>query len=82
VRYVYLYLLRSIPHPERRYIGSTDDVRRRLIEHDAGRSIHTAKFAPWPLVAVVAFTDDARAIAFERYLKSGSGAEFARRHLW
>ncbi len=28
------------------------------------------------------FDDDARADAFERYLKSGSGHAFARRHFW
>jgi len=78
----YVYLLRSIPHPDRRYIGSTNDLRRRLAEHDAGKSVHTSKFRPWRLAAAVAFADVDRAIAFERYLKSGSGAEFARRHLW
>ena len=77
-----VYLLRSVPHPNRRYIGSADDVRRRLAEHDAGKSIHTAKFRPWRLVVAMTFDDDYRAIALERYLKSGSGAEFARRHLW
>jgi hypothetical protein len=29
----------------------------------------------------VKFADEARAVAFEKYLKSGSGCEFARRHL-
>ena len=78
----YVYLLRSVPQPSRRYTGSTDDLRRRLTEHNAGRSVHTAKFRPWRLVTAVAFEDEDRAIDFERYLKSGSGAEFARRHLW
>jgi predicted GIY-YIG superfamily endonuclease len=77
-----VYLLRSVPDPERRYIGSTDNVRRRLIEHNAGQSVHTSKFRPWRLVAAIAFQNDDRALEFERYLKSGSGAEFARRHLW
>jgi hypothetical protein len=30
---------------------------------------------------VVEFADERRAIAFERYLKSGSGVAFAKRHL-
>ena len=78
----YVYLLRSIPHPDRRYIGSTDNLRRRLDQHNAGKSIHTAKFRPWRLVTSVAFRDDDRALAFEKYLKSGSGAAIANRHLW
>jgi hypothetical protein len=28
----------------------------------------------------VKFADERRALKFEKYLKSGSGAEFARRH--
>ena len=78
----YVYLLRSVPHPDRRYVGSTCDLRRRLAEHNDGKSVHTAKFRPWRIVAAVALRDAARADAFERYLKSGSGSAFARRHLW
>ena len=33
------------------------------------------------LDAIVAFQDETRALAFERYLKSGSGVAFAKRHL-
>jgi putative endonuclease len=32
------------------------------------------------LHVVIAFSDEARAIRFERYLKSGSGRAFAKRH--
>ena len=34
------------------------------------------------LSSYIAFTDRAKAGAFERYLKSGSGHAFARKHLW
>jgi putative endonuclease len=56
----------------------TDDLRQRLREHNAGESSYTAKFRPWKLTTYVAFTDPAKAEAFERYLKSGSGPAFAR----
>jgi predicted GIY-YIG superfamily endonuclease len=77
-----VYLLRSVPHPHRHYIGSTGALRRRLAEHDAGKARSTAPHRPWRLVVAIAFADDDRAIELEHYLKSGSGAEFARRHLW
>ena len=41
-----------------------------------------SKFTPWRLVTYVAFSDQAKATAFERYLKSGSGHAFARKRLW
>jgi len=57
------------------------DARSRE-DHQDGRSPHTAKFAPWLMVAYFAFVAENTAVAFERYLKSGSGRAFATRHLW
>ena len=45
----YVYILRSIDFPEQEYIGATSDLKRRLPEHNAGKSAHTAKFKPWQL---------------------------------
>lgn len=78
----YVYLLESLAHPDERYVGLTHDLRGRLAEHNAGKSRHTSKYTPWRVVTYVAFSDHAAAAAFERYLKSGSGHAFARRHLW
>jgi putative endonuclease len=78
----YVYLLVSEPESSRRYVGLTTDLRQRLREHNAGKSLHTAKYKPWRLVTYVAFSDKDSADAFERYLKSGSGHAFARKHLW
>jgi putative endonuclease len=78
----YVYLLRSIPHPEQRYVGLTSDLEKRLAAHNAGQSSHTAKFRPWNLVTYLGFNDDDRAAAFEKYLKSGSGHAFANKRLW
>jgi hypothetical protein len=36
---------------------------------------------PWELDVLIQFSDERRAMAFERYLKSGSGVAFAKRHL-
>jgi putative endonuclease len=77
-----VYLLQSHASPDQRYVGLTTDLKRRLARHNAGESFHTAKFIPWRLVTYVAFTDQAKATAFERYLKSGSGHAFARKRLW
>ncbi len=78
----YVYLLESLPQQSQRYIGVTSDLKQRLHEHNSGRSIHTSKFKPWRLVTYIAFADRAKAGAFERYLKSGSGHAFANKRLW
>ena len=78
----YVYLLQSVAFPGERYIGITSDLNRRLEEHNSGKSNHTSKYGPWKIVTAVRFEDDERAAAFEKYLKSGSGRSFAKRHLW
>lgn len=77
----YVYLLRSVPCPTKRYVGITSDFQKRLKQHNAGHSPYTSTHRPWEAVVVIRFDDD-RAEAFERYLKSGSGHAFANRHLW
>jgi putative endonuclease len=77
----YVYLLESIAFPEENYVGLTDNLRARLDAHNAGQSPHTAKFKPWRLVTYIAFSDDTKAVAFERYLKSASGRAFAKKRL-
>jgi predicted GIY-YIG superfamily endonuclease len=67
--------------PEQEYIGATADLKRRIPEHNAGRSAHTAKFTPWKLVWYCAFPDKYKALAFEKYLKSHSGRAFAKKRL-
>ena len=77
----YVYILNSILDSDRMYVGITNDLENRLREHNAGESIHTNKYKPWKLMSYIAFDDKEKAVAFERYLKSGSGRSFAKRHL-
>jgi len=77
----YVYFLQSVDHPEQNYVGLADDLRSRFKTHNAGGSPHTAKYKPWRLVSHVAFSDHAKAVAFERYMKSASGRAFAKKRL-
>lgn len=78
----YVYLIESLSAQGERYLGMTTDLTERLREHNSGKSSYTSKFKPWKLTTYIAFTDRAKAEAFERYLKSGSGHAFARKRLW
>jgi putative endonuclease len=75
-----VYVLESSRNPDRHYIGLTSDVAARLAAHNDARSPHTAKHGPWTLLVALEFADEGRAAKFERYLKTGSGRAFARRH--
>ncbi len=76
----FVYVIQSVVDRERHYVGLTSDVAARITAHNEGRSLHSAKHKPWRLMVAVEFADAAAAAAFERYLKSGSGRAFARRH--
>ena len=77
----YVYLLRSISHPDRVYVGITDNLEQRLTAHNVGKAKHTSKYRPWRIETYLAFTDHQMAVAFERYLKTSSGIAFARKRL-
>jgi predicted GIY-YIG superfamily endonuclease len=76
-----VYILKNRQTPPKYYTGLTSNLAERLDDHNRGRCTHTAKYRPWAVDAVIKFADERRAVAFEKYLKSGSGVEFARRHL-
>jgi putative endonuclease len=76
----FVYVLKNTESTPRFYVGLTAEVEARLAQHNAGRSTHTSRYRPWHLHVVIQFPDETRAVRFERYLKSGSGRAFARRH--
>ena len=77
----YVYCLVCETDPARRYVGFTEDLKQRVVDHNAGRNPSTAG-TDWRLKGYVAFDEKPRALAFERYLKSGSGHAFAKKRLW
>ncbi len=77
----YVYILVAEADAQRHYTGCTTDLQARLQKHNAGGVPHTAKYRPWRVETVIRFNSQEKARAFEAYLKSGSGREFARRHL-
>jgi len=76
----FVYVLEAIDE-QHWYIGITDNVDRRLEEHNAGKSPYTSTIKQWRLKTYIAFKDRKRAEAFERYLKSHSGRAFTKKHL-
>ena len=61
----YVYFLESLSQPGERYIGLASDLKSRLIDHNARKSPHTAKFKPWRLATCVAFVERRQAAEFE-----------------
>ena len=76
----FVYVLKNTSADPEFYVGLTSDPKGRLAGHNAGQCPHTAFRRPWLLHVLVEFSDEGRAIRFERYLKSGSGRAFAKKH--
>ena len=77
----FAYILKSETRPDELYRGHTSDIEERLKAHNAGDCRHTKKWRPWSIVFYAAFPTLSQAQDFERYLKSGSGHAFAKKHL-
>ena len=76
----FVYIIRSVREPHRRYVGLTADVLARLEAHNAGQNRSTALWRPWTVDVCIEFQSEALASRFERYLKTGAGHAFAQRH--
>jgi predicted GIY-YIG superfamily endonuclease len=70
----FVYVLKNADPEPHFYVGLTSDVNARLTDHNAGRCPHTASRRPWHLHVVLEFSDEQRALRFERYLKSAPAA--------
>ena len=76
----YVYILKSLSH-KKVYIGQTENLDRRLREHNSGKSNYTAKFVPWEIVYTEKFYSRVNALEREKYFKSASGRKFVKKIL-
>lgn len=63
------------------YTGCTGDLGARMQRHKKGHVPATAKRLPVILISYTAFNNQYRAFEFEKYLKTGSGRAFLKRHI-
>ena len=79
-RFYYTYVLESLTDGKR-YIGVTNDLRRRFLEHQKGKNISTAPRRPFSLIyyeAGLSYTDAKRR---EGYMKTTDGRRFLAKRL-
>jgi putative endonuclease len=60
------------------YVGMTNNLERRLIEHNNGENSSTKAYKPFVLIYTVAFPTRIEAREKEKYLKSGIGKEYLK----
>jgi putative endonuclease len=68
----YTYLLQS-QVTATLYIGTTNDLKRRIKEHNSGESAYTKKYMPWEVIYYEAYTNKQDASRREKYFKTTQG---------
>ena len=65
----YTYILKS-QKDNSYYIGFTSQFRKRIRQHNSGKSAYTSKHSPYKLVYRESFNTKKEAIKIEKHLKS------------
>jgi len=76
----YVYILKSKKF-KYKYIGSTNNLERRLKEHDQGTCRASSPYRPFELKGYIAVCNKDKAVRLEKYLKSGSGSVFSIKYM-
>ncbi len=71
MRYI-VYVLSSLKD-KKSYVGFTNNIERRLHEHNTGKSNFTKKYLPWEVLYKEEFDSKIEARKREKYLKSSAG---------
>ena len=79
-QYWYVYLLQSKKTKEW-YIGSTRDLQKRILSHNAGKNRSTKHAVSWRVIYCEISLHQKDARAREKYLKSGMGRRYLKNRL-
>lgn len=75
-----MYYVYSLRCKDGFYVGCTDNLKERIDRHNKGYVPATKDRRPLELVWYMAFKNKYRSFLFEKYLKSGSGRAFIKKH--
>ncbi|TSC94994.1 MAG: putative endonuclease containing a URI domain [Parcubacteria group bacterium Licking1014_1] len=75
----YVYLLQN--KQGRWYIGSTNNLQKRILSHNSGKNQSTKHWIPWKLIYCEISLNRNDARVREKYLKSGMGRKYLKNRL-
>lgn len=76
----FTYILKSIKNIKY-YTGHTNNLGERLVEHNAGKSKYSKRYAPWKVVYREIFETEDEAVRREKYFKSSAGRKWLKKHI-
>jgi len=75
----FVYILLSTI-AKKTYVGITDDLKRRLKQHNLGYHFYTKRYKPWKIVFSEKYIDRNAARVREKYLKSAAGRRWMNKY--
>ena len=76
----FVYILKS-EIENKFYTGHTNDLSRRLLEHNSGKHYYAKRFIPWKLVYTEEYNTLVDAVIREKYLKSAAGRKWIKKKM-
>jgi putative endonuclease len=76
----FAYVIKSINH-DYYYKGHTQDIEKRLLQHNSGLTESIRPYIPFRLVYIESFNIEEDAIKREKYFKSSAGRRFLKKQL-
>ncbi len=76
----YVYVLQSYSH-KFLYVGSTNNIQRRVVEHNIGKTQSTSPYKPYKLALCIALPHEKQARSLEEYFKTGSGKTILKKRI-
>ena len=73
-----VYLLKS-NIAKKSYVGLTNNIERRIIEHNSGKHFYTKRYLPWEVIYKEEFDNFKDARKREKFFKSTSGGRFLKK---
>ncbi|HEU5291721.1 MAG TPA: GIY-YIG nuclease family protein [Cyclobacteriaceae bacterium] len=73
----FVYAIKSLADG-RIYVGMSQNVSKRLMEHNSGKTKSTKGYRPWQLIYTELLPSRLEARKREKYLKSGVGKEYLK----
>lgn len=76
----FVYVLQNLKNTNL-YIGYTNNLKKRVLEHNRKINLSTKPFVPWKLIFVEGYIEITDAKRREKYLKTNQGSRLLKRML-
>jgi len=73
-----VYVLKSLS-ASKSYVGVTDNLERRIKEHNSSKNFYTKRHVPWIVIYTECYAQFTDARSGEKYLKSTAGRRFLKK---